>query len=118
MSDFWAGLIKPMEDRPCVSRSEKVRQSPPQWPPRKDGRWKRLDVPVIANPWDMTPMQCAVMNLRTQGCTYRVIAEKLEISEKTVWSHMDIARGKTQADSMRHSEQMWGRWVRAQREAN
>jgi DNA-binding CsgD family transcriptional regulator len=113
--NVFAALATPLVDRPCVSRSEQARKSPPvQWPPGSNGSLKRLDVPLVANPWKLTPIQCAVMNLRSQGDTYVAISCKLAIKAKTVWSHMDVARKKMDVTTLRQAEQMWGRWAREQ----
>lgn len=119
----FAGLMAPMVDRPCVSRSEQVRKARPaalskvKWPPRGDGKWKRLDFPAIANPWGLTPMQCEVMNLRTQGGRYVAIASKLKITAKSVWSHLDVVRKKMDVEQIREAEKIWGRWARKQPKA-
>jgi DNA-binding NarL/FixJ family response regulator len=104
----FAALMVPMVDRPCVDRRERPRVAPvaPQWPPR-------AELPVIANPWKLTPMQCAVMGLQAKGMGKKAIGLELSINPKTVDSHRERIMTKMDVATKRQALDLWNDWARA-----
>lgn len=50
--------------------------------------------PQVVNPWGLTPVQCEIMRLLTQDRTQRQVGEEMNLSFKTVATHMDRVRDK------------------------
>jgi DNA-binding CsgD family transcriptional regulator len=107
----FAGLMTPMLDRPCVERrGTGAPRSAVQWPPRRD-------LPAVANPWELTPMQCAVMGLLAEGNGRNATADKLGVNPKTVDSHLERIMQKMDAATKKQALDIWTHWSRANREA-
>lgn len=64
------------------------------------------------NPWNLTERQCRVLEvLAEQGCT-KLVARALNVSPKTVGTHMDRIMPKMGARNRTQAVVFFDRWAR------
>ncbi len=106
----FAHLIEPLETRPgvVVKDGERVKRHR-----EYEAKRKREDaLPSIANPWKLTPTQCAVLSGLAEGLSNNKVAERLCISFKTTSTHLTRARELMNAENVVHAVVLWDRFAR------
>jgi DNA-binding NarL/FixJ family response regulator len=73
--------------------------------------------PVVPNPWNLSPAQCAVLQAILENYVLRDAALVLAMSHRTVETHMDRVRTTMKAVNTMHAVLMWDRHWREQKEA-
>jgi DNA-binding CsgD family transcriptional regulator len=64
-------------------------------------------LPVIPNPWSLTPTECYIVARLSEGERLTDIGRSLGISVKTAWVHRDRATGKMGAASIAETIERW-----------
>lgn len=109
----FAGLIVPMNDRPCVSRSEQQRKlAVPEWPIAPQPRRRR---PWVENPWKLTPGQCEALSAVIEAGSDEDAGKLLGISSRTVAMQITRAKDRLGMEKRLHVLLAYDRWVRAHR---
>lgn len=107
----WGGLAplvnRPGDPTPELERPKRVVRH--QHTPRTPSRF-----PVVENPWGLYPPECAALALYAEGHAARVVGDKLCMAVKTVYAHIEHARGRMNADTLLIAVLMWDRWKRAE----
>lgn len=97
----FAAMARPIIDRPGDPEPEPPRA--PRVMPSPN------HLPVVDNPWGLTPTQCEVMRRVVDGEKAKEIGDALCRSHKTVEVHFERAKEKMGARSILHAAVMWAR---------
>lgn len=73
--------------------------------------------PVVANPWDLSPSQCAVMNALAEHFTVQRASDALHMAKKTTEVHLTRAREAMGCVNTMQAVLMWDRNQRTQEAA-
>ena len=86
--NHWATLIAPLNDRPCTPAPH---------------------YPTVFNPWHLSPAQCEIFRLLSEGLAHAEVSEALELDNRTVAAQIRRAREKMKANTTMHALLMWDR---------
>jgi DNA-binding NarL/FixJ family response regulator len=81
--------------------------------PMADGKRTRASHLPPPNPWALSWMQCEVMKLLVAGLEHKEIGREMNISDKTVSSHVERLKQKMEAGSTLQAALMWDRHFRS-----
>lgn len=72
------------------------------------------NLPVIATPWGLTPLELECLRLRADGKDRPLIAQILGMSPYTVDTHSFRAKSKMNAETLYHAVVLLDRFLRSQ----
>lgn len=99
--------------RPIVSRPGDALEEPARAPRAARGPMpERLDLPVIANPWGLSPVECEVMRQSVDLLNTKEIGAALGRSPKTIEIHRERMKEKMGAKNLIHAVLIWDRHFR------
>jgi DNA-binding CsgD family transcriptional regulator len=97
-------------DRPLVHRPG---DAPPPLPkPAPRPRPAPNVLPVVENPWSLTPMECEVMRRVILLQTGKEIGAAMNRSPKTIEIHHERLKAKMKAKNLMHAALLWDRHFR------
>lgn len=123
MNDVFAALMTPLRFRPGDPKPPKPKEPKPIKVPKvltaaeqcrreKARRRPNAHLPEIPNPWGLRPVQCAVIGAIAEGTENVAVAKTLDISVKTVESHVQAVKASMGGVSRARAAVLWDRHIR------
>lgn len=83
---------------------------------KREGASRRpsAGLPAVQNPWDLRPVQVAIAGMLVEGLDNHEIAQRLDLSVKTVESHVQTMKRLMESPSRTRCAVLWDRFTRGE----
>jgi DNA-binding NarL/FixJ family response regulator len=107
----FAGLGEELKERPGHAYTESVKTRRRGTRP-VCGRPPRQELPVVDNPWGLSPSQCAVLQMLCDGRKNDEMAALLGVGRDAIELYLRLARQKMECSGRVTAALMWDRFAR------